>query len=177
MKNILIIENKKDREILRKPLPFFDFAKENKKELKELSRRMRIIMKRANGVGLSANQIGKNVRMFVAEVPEEDGRPKFYAILNPKIVKTSEKKVIEEEGCLSVPETYGAVSRSEKIVLEGQTLEGRKIKIKAWGMLARIFQHEVDHLDGKLFLDRTKEIYQAPRSERLKEREEKIADS
>ena len=156
---ICLIVNKKDREILRSKTKPFSLTRENKKELKALSREMRLAMKRAGGVGLSANQIGKDVRMFVAEVPEEDGRPKFYAILNPKIVKFSEKKTIEEEGCLSVPETYGAVPRAEKIVLEGETLEGRKIKIKAWGVLARILQHEVDHLDGKTFLDRTKEVY------------------
>ena len=156
------ITNKKEAQLLGKKLPLFDSSKANKKELRELIKKMRAIMKKAPGIGLAANQVGRTERLFVAQVPksrESSSDEKFYAILNPKIVKFSENKVIEEEGCLSVPETYGAVPRAEKVVLEGETLEGKRIKIKAWGLLARVFQHEVDHLDGKTFLDRTKEIY------------------
>ncbi|KKU94167.1 MAG: Peptide deformylase [Candidatus Jorgensenbacteria bacterium GW2011_GWA1_48_13] len=159
---ILTIKNKKDLSVLRQKLPFFDLSKAKKSELREVIKQMRAAMKAAPGVGLAANQVGRTERLFVAQVPksrDSTSDEKFYAILNPKIVKLSEGKIIEEEGCLSVPETYGAVPRAEKVVLEGETLEGKKIRIKAWGLLARVFQHEVDHLDGKTFLDRTKEIY------------------
>lgn len=123
-----------------------------------------------NGIGLAANQIGLDYRLFVAQIQGfgRSGEPraqtqtdrKFYAIFNPKITKVSETKEEGEEGCLSVPrDLYGIVKRHQKITLEGEDQNGRKIKIKAWGLLARIFQHEVDHLEGKLFIDRTKEVY------------------
>jgi len=110
-------------------------------------------MKAAQGVGLSANQLGFNVSLFVAQVEN-----KFYAIFNPRIVKTGGEEIEMEEGCLSVPEKFGLVARPDKIWLEGQDADGKKIKIKAWGLLAKIFQHEVDHLNGKLFIDHAKEI-------------------
>ena len=64
-----------------------------------------------------------------------------------------------EEGCLSVPEIFGKVVRPAKVVLEGWDKNGKKLKIKAWGLLARIFQHEMDHLDGKLFIDKAKYLH------------------
>jgi peptide deformylase len=161
---ILSVDDKKENTFLRKKLPLLDFSKTSRKELRELIKKMRMIMKKATGVGLAANQIGRQERLFVAQIPksrENSSDEKFYAIINPKIVKNSDEKVKTEEGCLSVPERFGLVERSERVVLEGQTLEGKKVKIKAWGLLARVFQHEVDHLDGKTFLNRTKEVYGA----------------
>lgn len=151
-------EKKEEDEILRKKLPPVILEKEDKKELRDLIKKMRVIMKSANGIGLSANQIGLEKRIFVAEVPDEQGRSKFYTVINPEIVKKSKEKLNLEEGCLSIPKTYGEVERSSKVILTGYNLQGKKLKIKAWGLLARVFQHEVDHLDGKLFIDRTKNI-------------------
>ncbi|MBI4033930.1 MAG: peptide deformylase [Candidatus Brennerbacteria bacterium] len=165
---ILSIDNKKDSRFLRKKLPPLDFTKTSRKELRELVRKMRTIIKEAVGIGLAANQIGRTERLFVAQIPrsrESSSDEKFYAVLNPKIVKNSEKKIKAEEGCLSVPGKYGLVERAERVTLEGYNLEGKKIKIRAWGLLARVFQHEVDHLDGKLFIDRTKEIYKVENPE------------
>ena len=136
---------------MRKKIAVFDFDKYTKKELRELVKKMRTTMKKADGVGLSANQVGLDEKMFVAEVDD-----KFYAIFNPKIVKESTEKNEMEEGCLSVPEKFGTVARSEKIWLECQNADGKKIKIKAWGFLARVFQHELDHLEGKLFIDKAR---------------------
>ena len=116
-------------------------------------------MREALGIGLSANQIGLDFRVFVAEIPTPQNKPKFYAIFNPKIKKASKEKISLEEGCLSVPAVYGDVERAEKIVLTGQDKNGKRIKIKAWGLLARVFQHEVDHLEGKLFIDKAKNIH------------------
>lgn len=156
---VYAIGNKKEETVLRKKIPLFDVAKENKKELRELVRKMRALMKANNGIGLSANQIGIQKRIFVAQVPDENGRQKFYAIMNPEIKKISQAKTTSEEGCLSVPlTTIGQVERADKITLEGYNLQGKKIKIKAWGLLARVFQHEVDHLNGVLFLDKAKKI-------------------
>lgn len=158
MTKILFHSNKSEDKFLRGKLKPFDLSKENKKDLRDLAKLMRAAMKEANGIGLSANQIGVAKRMFVAQVPDENSHLKFYAVLNPEILKVSKETVSLEEGCLSVPETYGVVSRPEKITIQGYNLQGKKIRIKAWGLLARVFQHEIDHLDGKLFIDRTKDL-------------------
>ncbi|MCP6720013.1 MAG: peptide deformylase [Patescibacteria group bacterium] len=163
MSKIFIINNKKEKSVLRTKIPPTDLSKENKKELREFVRQMRITMKAALGIGLSANQIGFTLRLFVAQVPrssDDASNEKFYAIFNPKIIRTYKEKTLLEEGCLSVPGYHGMVERSERIVLEGYNIQGKKIKIKAWGLLARVFQHEVDHLDGKLFIDKAKEVYE-----------------
>jgi len=156
---IVTTKNKKDEKFLRTETKEVNLKKENVNELRKLTREMRKKMNEVSGVGLSANQIGENKKLFVAQIPNEQGKPKFYSIINPKITKKSSEKSILEEGCLSIPETYGPVERPNKITLTGYTVDGKKIKINAWGFLARVFQHEVDHLEGKLFIDRAKEVY------------------
>ncbi len=153
---ILLINNQKEEKFLRKKLTPFNLTRENKKELKELIKKMRTAMKEYNGIGLSANQIGVQKRIFVAQVPDNNGRHKFYAILNPEITKVSKEKKAMEEGCLSVPEQFGLVERPYRVSLEGYNIQGKKVKIKAWGLLARVFQHEIDHLNGIIFLDKAK---------------------
>ena len=76
-----------------------------------------------------------------------------FTLISPK---SSKEISTVEEGCLSVPETWGPTPRAYRVTLEGQDIKGKKIKLKVWGLLARIFQHEVDHLDGHLFIDRAK---------------------
>ena len=151
---IWVINEKQEAKILRKKMADYDFNKFSKKEIDVLTRRMREAMKKAHGVGLSANQIGLDLNVFVAQVEN-----KFYAIFNPKIISRSKEELIMEEGCLSVPEIFGNVRRSEKIILEGCDKNGKKIKIKAWGLLARVFQHEIDHLNGGLFTDKTNDLH------------------
>lgn len=153
--NILTNNNSSDEKFLRKKTAFFDFSKINKSDLRKLLQEMRRAMKKAQGIGLSANQIGVNSRFFVAEVNN-----KFYAIFNPEIEKESQEKTELEEGCLSVPGTYGMVARNQKITIGGFDVNNKKIKIRAWGLLAQVFQHEIDHLNGKLFIDRAKNLYQ-----------------
>ncbi len=182
MDKIVTIENKKDEKFLREKTKNFDFEKFNRKEINSLVEGMRKAMKTANGIGLSANQIGLDMRVFVAQIQKTDrigkarhlsaGEQKFYAIFNPEIIKSSGEKTKSEEGCLSIPGFYGEVERPEKITLVGMDKNGRKIKINAWGLLARVFQHEMDHLNGKLFIDRAKKVYHVPTSERLKEYQE-----
>lgn len=155
---ILKINNKKDEKFLRRKTADFNFGKFTKKEISELVARMKKEMRIAKGVGLSANQIGLDLKLFVAEVPNQNGGNKFYAVFNPKIEKTSAGEIAVEEGCLSVPLTYGEVERPERITLAGYDKNGKRLKIKAWGLLARVFQHEVDHLNGMLFIDKAKSV-------------------
>ena len=106
-------------------------------------------MHKAGGVGLAAPQIAQSIRIFVAEF--EDRK---VAMINPEIVKT-EGEVLGREGCLSIPGYYGDnIRRAEKVVVKGQDARGKTIKVNAEGWFARVLQHEIDHLDGILFLDR-----------------------
>lgn len=106
-------------------------------------------MHAANGAGLAAPQIDLSIRLFVAEYEE-----KRIALLNPEIVK-AEGEVLGSEGCLSIPGYYGDnIRRAESIVVKGQDAHGKAVRVRAEGWFARIMQHEIDHLDGILFLDR-----------------------
>ncbi|MDE2001008.1 MAG: peptide deformylase [Patescibacteria group bacterium] len=151
---IWLIDNKQEAKLLRKKMAPFDFAKHSKQEIRDLLKTMREAMKNANGVGLSANQIGLDMHVFVAQA-----EGKFYAIFNSKLTKVSDEKSTLEEGCLSVPNIFGEVTRPMRVVLEGYDRNGKKIKIKAWGLLARIFQHESDHLNGTVFIDKAKDLH------------------
>lgn len=157
---IVTVASKKNEKFLRQKTEPFVFGRMTPREINKLVRKMRLTMKNANGIGLSANQIGLNLRMFVAQVPDQHGLTKFYSIFNPEIEKSSKEISALEEGCLSVPNYFGAVERPEKITLTGQDKNGKKIKIKAWGLLARVFQHETDHLNGVLFIDKARSVRQ-----------------
>ena len=148
------VNSKREEKFLRHATSHFDFRRHSKSEIRNLVKRMREEMKTANGIGLSGNQIGLDMKVFVAQ-PEK----KFYAVFNPEIVKITGVKVTMEEGCLSVPEIFGNVDRPDKIVLTGYDASGKKLKIKAWGILARVFQHEVDHLNGGLFIDKAQNLH------------------
>lgn len=149
---------KNDNARLRKKTTPFDFAAFTPQLISKLVSHMRTMMHAARGIGLSANQIGLPWRLFVAEVPGRDGAMKFYAVFNPVIEKIGKETALLEEGCLSVPRVYGVVERAKELTLKGLDKKGKPIKIKAWGLLAHVFQHEVDHLDGKLFIDRAKDL-------------------
>jgi peptide deformylase len=156
---LFTIENKEEKKFLSQKTKDFDFKMFSSKELTQLINKMKKIMRSAQGIGLSANQVGLPYRFFIAEVPSKEGN-KFYAIFNPKIEKTEGEKLELEEGCLSVPGVYGKTPRYEKITISGFNRYGKPIKIKAWGLLAHVFQHEIDHLDGKLFIEKAKELYE-----------------
>lgn len=151
MARILNVAEPDDEKILRRKIPPFDFVSKSKKEIEAILKEMRVTMDAANGIGLAANQVGLDIRVFVAKVDN-----KFYAVFNPEIIKSEEFVKVEGEGCLSVPERFGSVKRYNKIVLKGYDRNGKVLKIKAWNLLAWVFQHEVDHLDGKLFIDKLK---------------------
>jgi len=161
MDEIWKIGNKKEEKLLRKKVSEFDFSKFTQKQVNDLVARMRKIMHAANGIGLSANQIGLDMKVFVAEIPDARGGTKFYSVFNPTLEKVGDEKVVYEEGCLSIPGTWGDVERTEQIVVNAFDKRGKPVKFKAWGLLARVFQHEMDHLDGKVFTDRTKKVHKA----------------
>jgi peptide deformylase len=108
-------------------------------------------MRAAKGVGLAANQIGVARRVAVVDIGEEDPPP--LVLINPVIVERGEEDETAEEGCLSIPEIFGDVTRPLRVVVEALDLEGRRSRIEAHGYKARAIQHEIDHLDGILFLD------------------------
>ncbi|MFA6495252.1 MAG: peptide deformylase [Candidatus Paceibacterota bacterium] len=160
-KNMWTIFRPNQEKLLRHPVAPFDFSAYSKKDIDELIRHMRSMMVKYKGVGLSANQIGLNMSVFVCQLPSSNGkgyRGKFYAIFNPRIVAQGEKKILDPEGCLSVPGYYGDIDRSERVTLEGFDKNERPLVIKAQGFLASIFQHETDHLNGRIFLDRARNI-------------------
>ena len=122
-------------------------------ETKELCFDMGKTMLEKDGVGLAAPQIGKNIRIIAVNI---EGKPT--TMINPKILKKSWRKEIDQEGCLSVPDTFGQVKRHKKISYCYFDNSGKKIKDAAEGLLARVIQHEVDHLDGILFIDKAKNV-------------------
>ena len=105
-------------------------------------------MKQANGVGLAAPQVGVSLQVAVLQMPEEEP----FAIINPKIVKRSGDREVME-GCISVPGYQGEVKRSASITVKGLDKKGKKIRIKANGLLAQALEHEIDHLNGVLYID------------------------
>jgi len=173
--NIWTVDDRKEEKMLRgrarsfsfgpKGEPMMDGKKITAQEFAALIQKMKKAMKAANGIGLSANQIGLDWNIFVAQVPGAQGESKFYAVLNPEIERTSSNTITLEEGCLSVPGVYGEVLRPERVTIKGFDRNGRPLKIKAWGLLARVFQHEIDHLNGKLFIDKAKRLERVEREE------------
>lgn len=160
-KKIWTIKTKSEESFLREKPKAFQFSEYSKSEINNLVLFMRQMMVLNHGIGLAAPQIGVNAQVFVAQLPSEDGRGyygKFYAIFNPKIESISKKMISDQEGCLSVPGHYGTVQRADKITVSGYDKNNRPVKIKAEGFLARIFQHEIDHLGGILFIDKSKDV-------------------
>jgi len=134
-------------------------------------------MREAPGVGLAAPQIGLSDRLIVVEYYEreedeenEEAPKKVWAVINPEIVKSSEETVMGVEGCLSIPGLLGEVERHQEVLVKGLNRHGKPMKIKAKGWLARIFQHEIDHLNGVLFTDLATRVWQ-PQQEVEQEQE------
>lgn len=163
------------KEIVTFPDPFLRLkakpVKKFDKELQTLIDDMFETMRAEPGVGLAAPQIGESMRLVVIEYAEEpedeeapEPKPKRYVLVNPEITQKSEEMVEGMEGCLSVPGLIGTVDRHEKVTVKALTRHGKPQKVKAEGWMARIIQHELDHLDGVLYIDRANEIYE-PASE------------
>lgn len=127
--------------------------------VRSLIEQMKEVIRQNNGVGLAAIQIGEPTRIIICEIDD-----KFYTFINPEIIKSFSEILVTEEGCLSLPNIYGEVERPKKIILKAVNFDGKKIKMKAFGLLARVIQHELDHLDGILFIDKAKNITKQTRT-------------
>lgn len=146
-------------------------------KLQQLIDDMEETMMNAEGVGLAAPQIAESRRLILVRLPddeeaqEEHGEEagKLYIVANPKIIKQDRTMVSGVEGCLSIPGLLGDVDRHESIVLTGQDRHGNPIRIKAKDWLARVFQHEIDHLDGKLFIDIATKVWRQSDEEEYEE--------
>jgi peptide deformylase len=156
-----------------KPVTKFD------KELQTLIDDMIETMREAPGVGLAAPQVNISQQLAVIEYAEdededegenEDAPPKpkkLYVIINPEIIKASEEKVMGIEGCLSIPGLQGEVERHESIQVKALNRHGKPIKLKVDGWMARIFQHEIDHLNGVLFTDLATRVWKPKEDEEV----------
>jgi peptide deformylase len=119
-------------------------------------------MRVAPGVGLAAPQVDIPLRVIVVEFGDEADEnvpEKLYTLVNPEITRYSEEVEVGTEGCLSIPGFAGEVERSLAITVKAQNRRGQPVRVKANGWLARIFQHEIDHLDGVLFTDRAEKVW------------------
>jgi peptide deformylase len=131
-------------------------------ELQNLIDDMVETMREAPGVGLAAPQVGVSLRVITVEFGDEEDEevpPKLYTVVNPEIKRFSNEAVMGTEGCLSIPGIVGDVERPLEVVVKGQNRHGKTMRVKASGWLARIFQHEIDHLDGVLFTDRAERVW------------------
>ncbi|NWF70309.1 MAG: peptide deformylase [Chloroflexi bacterium] len=159
-----IITHPNDAVLRRKALKVIDFGS----KFQELIDNMVETMLDAPGVGLAAPQVASKERVIVVRLPDDEESKKeygeqagvLYVVANPKIVKASREMVEGVEACLSIPGWFGTVERHEEVLITGEDRMGKAQRIKAKGWLARVFQHEIDHLDGRLFIDIAKEIWE-----------------
>lgn len=121
-------------------------------ELRTLIDDMFETMYKAEGVGLAGPQIGVSRRVIVVDVHEEGTEP--FALINPRVVESDAEREKAEEGCLSIPGLTAAVERPVRVVVEGLDRTGQPLRVAGEGLLGRCLQHEIDHLDGVLFVDR-----------------------
>lgn len=141
--------------------------------VKKLIRDMTETMYQANGIGMAACQVGVSRRVIVVDVSPIDPEKNFFTMVNPEVI-SEEGEIEHEEGCLSVPDCFEKMKRKEKILVRGFSPAGKEIEISAEGILAIAIQHEIDHLNGVLILDRIsrlkREIYRNKlRKEKRKE--------
>lgn len=138
------------------------------KDLQTLIDDMIETLREAPGVGLAAPQVNVSERLIVIEYGDDEDETvpkKLFVVANPEIVSHSEETVNGIEGCLSIPQIAGEVERFEKVVVKGLNRHGKPVKYKLEGWVARIFQHEIDHLDGILYTDRATKVWRPQESE------------
>ena len=140
------------------------------KDLQTLVDDMVETVRDAPGVGLAAPQVDVSERVIVVEYgdeEDEDAPKKLYIVINPEIIHVSEEKVNGVEACLSIPGLVGEVERAEAITVKGMNRRGKPVRIRAEGWMARIFQHEIDHLDGVLYTDRASKVWKPSEEEQV----------
>jgi len=163
-------------EILKYPHPTLKRRSETvsrvDEDVKKLIHDMRETMYAAGGIGLAACQVGVSRRVIVLDVSPMDPEGSFFALVNPEIV-SEEGEIDHEEGCLSVPEYLERITRKEKVCVKGLSPEGKEIEIKGQGILAIALQHEIDHTNGILILDRVSRLKREIYRNRLKKEKRK----
>ena len=140
--------------VLRKKCQEIDNIDDN---LVTLTENMIETMYKASGLGLAANQVGVSSDLFVIDVGIDKEKRDPVIIINP-VITASEDKIMAEEGCLSIPEVFAEVKRSQRVEVKGYDLKGNELRYEADGFLARAFQHEMDHLNGVLFWDNLSKV-------------------
>jgi peptide deformylase len=159
-------------------------------EIRALAENMLETMHAANGIGLAAQQVGQALQLTVLDVAQVEDRPSTMTLngkpvadlamamplvlINP-MLRLSEETDVGSEGCLSFPEITADIERASSLEMEAETLEGEKLRVKASGLLARALQHEVDHLNGILFIDRMSSAAKVSHGSRLKRLQKETA--
>lgn len=133
--------------------------------IRELGENLIETMRAENGIGLAAPQVGVSLRLIAVDAGPDRGKP--LVLLNPEVAD-AEGTTVMEEGCLSFPEIFGKIERAGSITVTGRDLEGKPVRLRLESMEARVFQHELDHLDGVLFIDRMSPSHKIVISGKLK---------
>ncbi|RMG01967.1 MAG: peptide deformylase [Nitrospirae bacterium] len=166
--SVLKIRTYPDPVLKKKALPVEDING----NLQKLIDDMVETMYAAPGIGLAAPQVGELVRLIVVDVSSQQEDCPLIVLLNPEIIEVA-GKIPSEEGCLSVPGYVSTIQRAENVLIRGHDREGKPVEVEATGLLARALQHEIDHLNGTLFVDRLspikKEFFRKRYLKRLKE--------
>jgi len=137
-------------------------------KIQDLIEDIAITMYKAPGVGLAAIQVGHNKSLLVYDVSPKDEERSLQVLINPKIISTEGTIISEEEGCLSVPDFRADVKRAVNILVEGYDREGKPLRIEAEGLLSLVLQHEIDHLNGVLFIDHLSSLKRQMYKKRVK---------
>ena len=125
---------------------------------RKFAQKMVAAMEAERGVGIAAPQVGRNIRMVICKLNPGEKNEVNVTMINPELIERSENTASGEEGCLSLPGTWGEVERSTRVILRYLTLKGQALTLELSDFNARIIQHEIDHLDGVLFIDRAQNV-------------------
>lgn len=137
-------------------------------KIRNLIKDMASIMYQAPGIGLAAIQVGINKSLLIYDVSPRDEKRSLQVLINPRIIESEGKTISEDEGCLSVPDFRANVKRAASVLVEGFDSEEKPLRIEAEGLLAVVLQHEIDHLNGILFIDRISSLKREMYKRRVK---------
>jgi peptide deformylase len=137
-------------------------------EIQNLIKNMASIMYQAPGIGLAAIQVGINKSLLVYDISPRDGERSLQVLINPRIIESEGTTISEDEGCLSVPDFRANVKRSASVLVEGVDSKEKPLRLEAHGLLAVVLQHEIDHLNGILFIDRISSLKREMYKRRVK---------
>ncbi len=155
---VWLLKNSNQVAILRQVATPVDLAIIPSTGLQQLIDDMVATMYRANGIGLAAPQIGRSDKLAVIAPEVDPSLTEPLVLINPVVTPLGDEPATLEEGCLSIPKVFGSVQRAARVKLQAINRRGRPYALEGAGLLARVIQHEVDHLNGKLFIDRTDAI-------------------